>query len=332
MHYDKAILSDVLREMEAERATREKALAVRCAQVYEALPRVRQIEDALRSTAAMVMRTALESGEDPTDAIMQLRERNLALQEERTALLVRNGFASDYLTLRPACPACADLGYIGTQACQCLRKLYAQKLTQQLSTVLPIADQNFACFQLEYYPAAPDARMGLSPRENMAYNLEECRNYARHFGEKSRNLLLYGPPGLGKTFLSTSIAKEVSEQGYSVAYDTAVSIFNHYETQKFNSHGDAQAASQIHKYRQADLLIIDDLGAELTTAFTVSALYDILSNRLMRKKATILNTNLLPVELEKRYSAAIASRVLGEFLQLRFFGEDIRQKQRLRNL
>lgn len=330
MAYDKEILSDTLRELEAERAQREQELTQRRAEVYAEITRVRAIDDTLRSTAAAVLRAALESGDDPTEAVSRLRDQNLALQAERARLLTQHGFASDYLSLRPACPVCADLGYVGTEACECLKARYAKRLTERLSVILPIKDQNFETFQMDFYAQQPDARMGLSPRDNMEYNFEECWDYARHFGKQSRNLLLYGAPGLGKTFLSTCIAKAVSERGFSVAYDTAIAILGYYEAEKFGS-ANAQAATQyIRKYRRADLLIIDDLGAELTTSFTISALYDIINGRLMAKKPMIINTNLNPVELEKRYSAAIASRVLGEFSQLRFFGEDIRLMKRRR--
>ncbi len=330
MAYDKEILSDTLRELERERTQREQELAARRAAVYAAIPRAKQIEDTLRSTAASVVRAALESGDDPTAAIDRLRERNLALQRERAALLTEHGYAPDYLSLQPACPACADLGYIGTEPCACLKSRYARNLTARLSTVLPIRDQNFDTFNLMLYAVQPDARIGLSPRENMEYNLEQCRAYAARFGSECRNLLLYGSPGLGKTFLSSSIAKAVSERGFSVAYDTAITILSHCESEKFGGPDAQNAARMLRKYRDAALLIIDDLGAEMTTAFTTSALYSLINDRLMTRRPMIVNTNLLPSDLERRYSPAIASRFLGEFSQLRFFGEDIRLLKRRR--
>lgn len=324
MGFDKEVLSNTLRELEAERTQREQELAARRTEVYAVIPRIRVIDDTLRSTAAAVLRASLESDSDPSTAVLKLRDRNLTLQHEKTQLLIHNGFAEDYLSLHPSCTKCADLGYIGTEPCDCLMTRYAKRLTEQLSTILPIKDQNFETFQIDFYPQQPDARMGLSPRENMEYNLEQCWHYAHYFGKQKRNLLLYGPPGLGKTFLSTCIAKTVSEHGFSVAYDTAINILSHFETEKFGGANAQNAAKHIYKYQHAELLIIDDLGAELTTAFTVSALYGILNHRLMAHRAMILNTNLLPGDLEKRYSPAIASRILGEFSQLRFFGEDIR--------
>lgn len=328
MAYDKQILSDLLREMEARRERRMRLLTERREEVYAQIPRIRQIDDALRSTAACVLRAALESGDDPAEAVSRLREQNLSLQRERTRLLVDAGLPADYLDDRPECPLCSDSGYVGTEMCTCLKSQYARRLTEQLSTILPIEDQNFESFRLDYYSNVPDSRLHLSPRENMEANLDLCAEYAHHFGKHSPNLLLFGSAGLGKTFLSTCIAKTVSEFGFSVAYDTAIHVLGCYEAVKFGSADAEQAQRAIRRYERADLLILDDLGTELSTAFTTSVFYNLLNTRLMTRKPTIVNTNLQPNELEKRYSPAVASRLLGEFTHLRFFGEDIRQIKR----
>ena len=200
----------------------------------------------------------------------------------------------------------------------------AKLLKEQLSSVLPIADQNFSKFDMSFYSTRPDGRSGISPRENMEYNLGECKAYAAKFGKDSPNLLLFGSTGLGKTFLSTCIAEAVSARGFSVAYDTAINIVAAYETIKFGSGDGEAAAERAARYERADLLIIDDMGTEMGTAFTVSALYNLINNRLMAKRPMIINTNLLPETLSEKSSPAVASRLLGEFLPLRFFGDDIR--------
>lgn len=324
MGYDKQIISDLLRELEAKRDARERMLSERRQQVYARIPRVRQIDDILRGTAAAVLRAALEVGDDPTEAIAHLREQNLALQRERVRLLMDYGMPADFLDDKPDCPLCGDLGYVGSEPCKCLKRMYAKRLTEQLSTILPIEDQNFDTFNLEYYSDTPDARMGISPRENMEYNFDLCAEYAHHFGRESPNLLLFGSAGLGKTFLSTCIAKAVAESGFSVAYDTAIHVLGCYESVKFNGVDAAEAQRTIRKFEQADLLILDDLGTEMTTAFTTSVFYSLINTRLMTRRAMIVNTNLMPDEFARRYSAAVASRLLGDFTQLRFFGDDIR--------
>lgn len=325
---DKKILSDLLRAFERRREARAHVLTERRQQVYERMPRIRQIDDTLRTTAAAVLRAALEAGEDPAEAIERLRVQNLSLQQERARLLLENGLSADFLDDKPDCTLCDDHGYIGNQPCSCLKNQYAQRLTQQLSVILPIADQNFTSFRLDYYPEAPDGRLGMSPRENMEYNFNICIDYASHFSMQSPNLFLFGSSGLGKTFLSTSIAKIVAEHGFSVAYDTAIHVLSCYESVKFNTPDAQQARQDIRKFEHADLLILDDLGTEMSTAFTASVFYSLLNTRLMAHRPMIVNTNLLPADLEKRYSQAIASRLLGDFIPLRFFGNDIRQIKR----
>ena len=133
---------------------------------------------------------------------------------------------------------------------------------------------------------------------------------------------------MGKTFLSTCIAKEVSERGFSVAYDTAINVLASYEAVKFGSGDPTEAKSAIRRWEAADLMIMDDLGTELSTSFTTTAFYQLLNTRLMSGRPMIINTNLLPERFEKQYSAAIASRLLGEFVPLRFIGDDIRRLRR----
>ncbi len=324
MHFNREILSAVLRDMDAENNARTKLFSEHRAEIYKKIPRISEIDRALSNTAAAVLHTVLQNGIDPTEAIEQLRTQNLNLQDERRGLLVQAGYPANYLDEVPVCAQCSDTGYIGTEPCECLKKRYAVRLTEELSTILPIHEQNFERFRLEYYDNVLNARLGLSARENMKMNRNTCREYANTFSLRSPNLLLYGSTGLGKTFLSSCIAKVVSEHGFSVAYDTSIRIFSSYESVKFNSTEAAEAARRIRKYEQCDLLIIDDLGTEMTTAFTISTLYGLLTERLMRHRPMIVNTNLTPFNFEQRYSPAIASRLAGEFVPLRFFGKDIR--------
>lgn len=173
-----------------------------------------QIDEILRGTAASVLRAALESGDDPAKAIEQLRGQNLALQHERVRLLMDHGLPADFLDDKPGCPLCGDLGYVGSEPCKCLKRMYAKRLTDQLSTILPIEDQNFDTFHLEYYSDAPDARMGISARENMEYNRDLCVEYAHHFGRQSPNLLLFGSTGWAKPSYPPASPKQWPSPGF----------------------------------------------------------------------------------------------------------------------
>lgn len=194
--------------------------------------------------------------------------------------------------------------------------------------MLDLGSQSFDSFSLDWYPDCYDANCGDFVRKHMETVYDVCADYAHQFGKKPANLLLFGAPGLGKTFLSAAIAREVSAEGWSVVYDTAAHIFERFEMQKFGREDGAE--SDVERILNCDLLILDDLGTEMTTAFVQSALYQIINTRLMEKKSTILSTNLMPGEIARRYSPQIASRIEGEYQLLPFFGEDIRKLKRQR--
>lgn len=331
MAYDKALLSNILRCMEQTRSRHEAEAEDRRYRLSLALPRLNEIDRELRATSARAMRIAFESANPEAD-IAALRRRNLALQEEKRSLLLQNGYSADFLDVEEECPLCHDTGYAGSRLCDCVRRKAADEQKKALSSLLPVDRETFDTFRLDYYSAQPDSRVGYSARDMAKLNYQKCQAFAETFGDGYENLLLFGSAGLGKTFLSSCIARRVTERGFSVTYDTAISIFDQYNSVKFGS-GDFSAASRaLERFQGADLLIVDDLGTEMPSSFNTSCLYDLLSRRLMRRRPVILSTNLLPGELERRYSPAIASRILGEFTQLRFLGDDIRKirkKQRL---
>jgi len=319
MAYDGKIMRLALQKFEADRREREELFARRRESIFAREPRLKEVETSLRSTASRIISSALRYGTDPAVAVEALREENLALQEEKKALLQGLGFEADALEEKPNCPLCGDTGYRGGSVCRCLREYYAREQQKELSRMLDLGSQSFDTFSLDWY----------DDQNTMQVNYDICVEYAHSFGRKPGNLLLFGNPGLGKTHLSAAIAREVSEQGYSVVYDTASHVFERFETRKF-SREDEEAEADTERILSCDLLILDDLGTEMTTAFVQSALYTILNTRLMEKKSTIISTNLMPSELKTRYSPQIASRVEGEYQMLPFVGEDIRKQKKNR--
>ena len=280
------------------------------------------------------MAAALRRGESTAQAIQAIRAQNQDIQKERAVLLGAIGLPEDALDDKPACPLCGDTGWRGAQMCQCLKKLCTQEQIRELSKLLDLGEQSFDSFRLDYYSQTPWPGRGASPRENMELVYEVCLNYAQKFGRfYFKNLFLSGAPGLGKTFLSACIARTVSEEGFSVVYDTAGNIFAQFELKKFQRDAqDAQEAKdETRRYLNCDLLILDDLGSELTTQFTQSALYELVNTRLVAGRCTVISSNLSMDEAARRYSPQIASRLAGEYHVLHFFGDDIRllKKQRM---
>ena len=138
-----------------------------------------------------------------------------------------------------------------------------------------------------------------------------------------------GGTGLGKTFLSGCIAREVSERGFSVVYDTAIHLFAAFEAKKFSRdiQEGQQARDDTRRYLRCDLLILDDLGSELTTPFVQSALYELINSRLLADRRTIISTNLSMEQIAGRYTPQISSRIDGLFRELTFYGDDIRRQR-----
>ena len=217
--------------------------------------------------------------------------------------------------------------------CECLKARCAQEQVKELSKLLDLGEQSFDHFSLDWYSPLPYGSEALSPRENMEFIYDFCLNYAQKFGRfYFRNLFLTGDPGLGKTFLSACIARTVAENGFSVVYDTAVNLFANFEEQKFakNVQEGKETQRETHRYLNCDLLILDDLGSEMTTAFVQSALYTLVNTRLTAGRATVISSNLAMDGIRARYSGQIASRLEGEYRTLQFYGEDIRLQRKSR--
>ena len=326
MAYDGKLMSRALKRFEEDKQQRELEFRRRENELLRRIPRLAEIRDELRGTMAQIMSRALKKGADVETAIAAIREENLALQTERREILKSYGLTEEVLENQPLCRFCGDTGYTKDGICRCLKEYYVREQIEELSCMLDLGSQSFDTFEFRWYDAAVDGRFGISPRENMELIYETCSNFAHKFGRHQDNLLLFGAPGLGKTFLSACIAREVSEKGYSVVYDTAGHIFSQFERQKFGRE-DEEAESEVSRVLNCDLLIMDDLGTELLTEFVRSALYQVVNSRLQAKKCTIISTNFIPAELGKRYSPQIQSRLEGEYEQLAFFGQDIRRQK-----
>ena len=334
MAYDTNVLRRATERLEQKRRARtERAERLR-AEAYEKRPELARLDRELQGTMSQLVAAALRQGEDPAQALRQIKEQNLALQRERAGLLAELGLEEDALDDRPECPLCGDTGWRGAQMCTCLQKLCTQEQIAELSKLLDLGEQSFDTFSLDYYSPLPFPGESLTPRENMEFIFDVCSSYARRFGKfYFRNLFLTGAPGLGKTFLSACIARTVSEKGFSVVYDTAVNIFARFEEQKFarDRQEVGEARDETRRYLGCDLLILDDLGSELTTPFVQSALYTLINARLTADKGTVISSNLTMDQVRARYTPQIASRLEGEYRVLPFYGEDIRllRKQRL---
>jgi len=324
MGYSMEVMQRARARLAAAKADRESENQQHLAEGYARVPRLREIDRQLRLTMAMAAQAVFASGGDVQAALEEAKNKNLALQREREALVAMY-FEEGYLDDSPICDRCGGSGYVGSTMCECLAELCRQEQKKEL-TLLSAGKESFAQFRLDYYPDRYDPKMGASPRAIMEQNFKTCRNYALQFSMNAGNLLFNGGTGLGKTFLSACIARAVADRGYSVVYESAGHLFTKLERAKFS--GDENAREEVKKYNACDLLIIDDLGTEMPGQFTTAALYSLLNDRLLAGKPMIISTNLnVMEELPRRYSPQIASRLQGNFRLLPFVGEDIRVKK-----
>ena len=329
MSYDGKIMRRALARFEEDKQRRSAAMEERRQLLYARIPRLGEIERELSGTMSAIIASALSWGTDPMPAIRVIRDSNLDLQQERRDLLVAYGYEPDYLDEEPHCALCRDSGYRGSTVCACLQEYYAREQISELSQLLHMGSETFETFNLDWYSKNRDGR-SRSPFEQAERNYDACRDYAYQFSPRSGNLLLFGAPGLGKTFLSACIARVVSENGHSVVYDTASHIFGQFEAEKFRRDEDDGSSADVERYLNCDLLIVDDLGTEMLTAFVQSVFYQLVNSRLAKGKKTIISTNLMPEQLGQRYGAAIQSRIEGEYELLPFIGEDIRKLKKER--
>lgn len=321
MAYSGEVLRRARARLAQAKADREAENEQHLRQAYAQVPRLAEIDRSLRRTMAQTARLVFQRGEDAKEAFNKVRQENQALQWERETLIAEN-FEEGFLDETPVCSVCGGEGYVGSQMCECLMELCRQEQKKELTLLTGMGQETFAGFRLDYYPDTFDPALGTSPRKIMALTLGVCKRYAQSFTLKSGSLLLNGAPGLGKTFLSACIARTVADNGYSVIYESAVHLFNKLEDAKFG--GSEELKQDARRYGQCDLLIIDDLGTEMTTQFTVSALYTIINDRLLAGLPTVVSTNLAADQLASRYNPQIASRLLGTYRYVTFTGEDIR--------
>lgn len=326
MAYSSEVVARARARLAQARQEREQEYAEHLRVAYARVPRLRQIDRELKLTMSRAALAVLDREQEPQTVMAQARERCEALQQERQWLL-DDHFEDGFLDESPVCPKCGGQGYIGAQMCECLRELCRQEQRKDLTVLSTGGRDSFESFSLKYYSDQTDLSLGASPRQVMAATLNICQRYARSFSTRSGNLLLSGNTGLGKTFLSACIARTVSDSGHSVVYETAGRLFRNLEAGRFEDDQEARRQGEI--YTRCDLLILDDLGTEMVTQFTISALYTIINDRLLDHLPTVISTNLTTGELGKRYSPQITSRLLGNYLRVPFVGEDVRlQKAR----
>ncbi|MGN0155544.1 MAG: ATP-binding protein [Lachnospiraceae bacterium] len=295
-------------------------------EVYKKIPRIEEIDKLIAVSSIDAVRSRLRTGADTTASI---RERNQSLIAEKMDLLKAHGYPEDFLKPIYTCPLCKDTGRIGSAYCSCFQQAAISLLYRQSTLDQVLQVENFEHFDLSYYSKESDGTHPFTPYENMSNILNKTKSFIETFDKDGGNLLFYGETGLGKTYLSNCIAKELLDTRHTVLYQTAIHLFEDVCSDVIMKKGQNPDSKEIYRYLYScDLLIIDDLGTEFTNSFVSSELYDILNTRMREKKSTVISTNLNLQELTERYSDRITTRIFAEYKVFNFYGSNIRLAKR----
>ncbi|MBR3894767.1 MAG: ATP-binding protein [Clostridia bacterium] len=325
MSYNKENFKRIRAEYETKALRAEEDADARRRELHQAIPELRILDSRLSSFGLRIMDEVLKGG-DCAKNIAALRAENESISTERAALLRQHGYPENYSSPRYECDACRDTGYVGIKMCDCMRRRLIEAGMESSGLSALMKKQSFDNFSLDYYHTDSEVF------SCMSRNLEIIRDYAENFRiepdkRAPESLLFLGGTGLGKTHLSTSIARVVIERGYDVFYNSAVGMLSDFESRRFGNGMIESEGDNTARYTECELLIIDDLGTEVVNQFTLSCLYHVLNTRLNLQKPTIISTNLSSSELRKNYHDRIISRLMGEYRVIPFLGVDIRRQK-----
>ncbi len=327
MHQEDYHYSRLLREYEETRVRHLHEQKSRRERIYNELPEYAALDRQIAESSVSAARAALDGD---TAALEQLTAHNARISEQKKQLLLTAGYPADYPELTYTCPDCKDTGFIGREKCHCFKQALTFALSEASTLPHLLEKENFNTFSFSYYDdMTADSQLQLTPRENMRKIIADAKQFIEEFDTKSRSVLIYGNTGVGKTFLTNCIAKALLDRAHHVVYMTAHGLFEAFEARRFD-HGEPTDVNSLYQYIfQCDLLIIDDLGTELSNAFTNSMLYTCINERQLRGKSTIISTNLSLEQLRDRYSERIFSRITGNYTLWKLIGKDIRVLKRM---
>lgn len=326
------IYKEILAEYEKLSEDAQRKLEIKKQICYKKCPEIEQIDKELNLTAIKISKAIIYANkEDKLKYIEEIKNITESLKQKKQKLMIENGFSNEYFYDVFNCKKCNDTGFINNQKCDCFKQKLINKAYDMSNISEIIKTENYSKFSLDYYSKQIDEKNGISPYENMKLITRKCSLFVEEFDEKFKNMVFYGDAGMGKTFLCRCIAKELLDKGKTVLYNTAFDLFNMLEKERFNKNEEETNKEVLSLIKNADLLIIDDLGTEFITSFSTTALFDIINGRILNKKSTIISTNLSSDKMMEIYSERIVSRLYGEYDMIKFFGNDIRIIKKLKN-
>jgi len=323
MGYNRDNFAKVSAEYEVKYQRAVDSANIKCHEVYEKIPELVLLDRELSQTAIKIISVSFSSDrndiEDINKQVGKIRKSNEKLLEKRAEILKAHGYPADYTDIRYDCEKCSDTGYVGEKMCSCMKQALVMEGYRSSGISNLITLQTFENFSLDCY------HENAEQYNNMCYVYKTLKAYATDFKNcKTDNFILFGGTGLGKTHLSSAVAGKVIENGYDVLYVSILAMLSDFEQQRFGSSGFGEEGNNINRYYNCDLLIVDDLGSEITNQFTTTCIYNLINTRLNKRVSTIISSNLNQNDFRKRYWDRITSRIFGEYTPMLFVGKDIR--------
>jgi len=319
---------EILREYQAKQTRHRHLKEERIQEVYSKNSRLQEIDHTISSASLAQARKLLDGD---SSALLDLRSQISALKQERLTILDSMGYSEAYFEPAYDCPDCKDTGYIDNMQCHCFKQKAIDLVYTQSNIRGILKEENFDTFSFKYYSEMEiNPTTGLTSLETAKNAVAECHKFIDTFDTDFSNLFIYGDTGVGKTFLSNCVAKELLDTGHSVIYFTAFQIFDIFEKSTFHKDTDEDILAAHQNIFDCDLLIIDDLGTEMPNSFTISQLFLCLNERILRRKSTIISTNLSLHQVAETYSERTFSRISSNYTMLKLFGDDIRIQKKIR--
>lgn len=315
----------IMREYGRQQLENQHQLEARRNEIYRVIPAVRELEAEIASRSVAGAKRLLAGD---TGALAELREELADLREQKAILIRAKGYPEDYLTLHYRCPDCEDTGWRQGRKCHCFLRAQMKLLYAQSNLDHVLDQENFSRLSYGYYDSSEIIpELGLTNADYMRRVVAGCREFAADFDRKKENLLFTGSTGVGKTFLTNCIAKELIDSGHSVIYLSAGDLFEVFSRNKFDYDTPEDMRDTYRYILDCDLLIIDDLGTELNNSFTSSQLFYCINERMNMSRSTIISTNLSLKQLRDSYTDRVTSRIM-RYRIIPLYGRDIRVLKR----
>lgn len=322
----KEILKEVSTELENRRYRQERDKIQRTEKLYKKIPAIKRIDEEIFKVGLSMSKYIIGNPQGYKANAKRAKDMIEKLKMEKAYIMTESNIPQDYMDMKYDCKICKDTGYLENgEKCNCLRQALVSRAYKMSNLQNVLESENFKHFKIDVFKDESFENEVMTPRENMIDIVGIAEGFISNFEENNGdNLLFYGTTGLGKTFLCNCIAKALLDKNKIVIYQTAFTILEILERRRFGKGNREISDYQYDLLFDADLLVIDDLGTEVTNTFTNAEIFNIVNTRIIAGKKTLISTNLDPKEISAIYTDRIFSRILDKFIPIKFYGKDLR--------